>query len=314
MKTKTSLVFIYLLFLVGCKDSDKEPIPPEERMFPFHFTIHLEKEILPFPKVTRSMPPFDMPEPVANDNGNTEEKEFNELCNTIEYIVYKEGETDKTVRHETFTSEEDMDFGIVYDSLPAGTYTIAFLAYKTCVTSLSDGSVSFQQVSDAFHASFSQEIEATEEIDKDITLSRVVSKIEFVATDNVPEGAVKFIMEVTPYPDLLNICTGEGLASTEEASVFTHNFTTEEIGKNKQTHSFFTFVPADDGTFKVELKAIDSDEQVLRSREVTVTPIKNKIIRYTGKLYSHAPSDDTFELSIHANGKWDEPEEKELED
>ena len=43
-------------------------------------------------------------------------------------------------------------------------------------------------------------------------------------------------------------------------------------------------------------------------------PEKNKIIRYKGRLYSRSESDDTFQLSIYNNGKWEETTDIELPD
>lgn len=41
---------------------------------------------------------------------------------------------------------------------------------------------------------------------------------------------------------------------------------------------------------------------------------KNKIIRYKGRLYSRSESDDTFQISIYNNGKWEETTDIELPD
>ena len=54
----------------------------------------------------------------------------------------------------------------------------------------------------------------------------------------------------------------------------------------------------------------------MRKRTVTgITPIANKIIRYTGILYTPPKPDETentFNLIIGNNGKWDELEDNEL--
>jgi hypothetical protein len=54
----------------------------------------------------------------------------------------------------------------------------------------------------------------------------------------------------------------------------------------------------------------------MRRRIVSdILPIANKVIRYTGILYTPPKPDEsenTFNLIIDNNGEWSEPEEKEL--
>ena len=54
----------------------------------------------------------------------------------------------------------------------------------------------------------------------------------------------------------------------------------------------------------------------MRTRTISdIFPILNKMIRYTGVLYTRPQTDDpdnTFQLTIGDNGKWDATEDKEL--
>lgn len=153
------------------------------------------------------------------------------------------------------------------------------------------------------------------ETNVDINLQRIVSRIEFKAADKIPEDIVQFELAVSNHPDRLDILTGKGIVSAGPND-FSYEFKTEEKGQSGKIHSFYSFIPTGDEKISVTLTATGSDNQVLRKRTVTdIIPIANKIIRYTGILYTPPKPDETentFNLIIGNNGEWDEPEENEL--
>lgn len=312
MKARNACILFCLFCLSGCKSNDDTVLSTKEK-YPVKFSLQLNSETLPFPE-TKGIPPFDMPEPALRGDDNSTTKNVCDLCCTIEYIVIDENADDPLVRHRLFTKDET-DFGMVYDSLPPGNYKVALLAYGTCNTTLSGSTLQFDKVADTFYSMVNLDVVPAEEIIQDITLYRIVSKIEFVATDAVPENTKSFTIDVDDYPDRLNLFTGKGVSATENPVSFLHTFAPEEIGQEATKHSFFTFVPSEDRKLNVELTAIDHEETVLRHREVKeITPIANRIIRYTGRLYTPSPSDDTFVITIFNNGEWAGTDEKELED
>ena len=80
-------------------------------------------------------------------------------------------------------------------------------------------------------------------------------------------------------------------------------------------HSFYTFVPSLEKPITAHLSAISLNDEAIRERQVkNIIPEKNKIIRYKGRLYSRSESDDTFQISIYNNGKWEETTDVELPD
>ena len=154
-----------------------------------------------------------------------------------------------------------------------------------------------------------------EETNMDVALERIVSRIEFRAIDPVPDDIKQFDISVKDYPTQLNILTKEGLPSSKEQN-FTYNFDTKDKGETGKTHSFYTFVAPGDKKISVTLTSTDIGGQVMRRRIVSdILPIANKVIRYTGILYTPPKPDEsenTFNLIIDNNGEWSEPEEKEL--
>lgn len=314
MKKNLFVALAILSFLIGCNTSGDEIIDTDDDLKPVRFSLALNEEILPFP-TTRAMPPVDMPDPIAVTKGD-EEKGIGDLCKTIEYIVFKES-SNTAFRHQSFTLDNfDMDeFGIISDHLPAGKYKIFFLGHNCSPATLSGKIISFDKVCDTFYYPLEMTVNTEGGHEENIMLYRIVSKIEFVAKDRVPAHAEIFTMEVGGYPHGLDLFTGKGVGTNEETVSFSYTFTDEDYNKTDMTHSFFTFVP-EQSDLDVTLKTIDIEDNMLRERAIAdITPIANRIIRYTGLLYTiPSPSDDKFILHIEENGKWEEAVENDLQD
>lgn len=312
-------ILAYALCLAGCNDapSFEEEAAPRTNVSQIMFNIQMEKEVISFPS-TRSMPENTIPEPSSAPSKAEGDPELNELCSTIEYVVFKE-ENGVAVftKHKQFVydpSDLDADFGCIYDSLPQGDYTFYFIAHNSPIATLSESIFSFDEISDTFYKGLALEIGVAEEINESIVLDRIVSRIEFMATDPVTEAIKQFDMEIEGRAIRFDLADGAGI-KTEGKETVSHTFTNEEIGIHNKIHSFYTFVPSHEKAISARLSAISQNDEVIRERQVkNIIPEKNKIIRYKGLLYSRSESDDTFQISIYDNGKWEEANEVELPD
>lgn len=342
MKMKNKTLAGLLILLAGCTPSEKENPLLTATSYPVQFTLRLKEEILPFPGSkstlqTKSMPELFLPEPITKTDGSgTEEggnngssggendptpsvpdgeQELSDLCTQIEYVIYAADRPDECLKHKQFTlSDGDIDFGIVYDTLPAGTYQIAFVAHSSATTRLTAERMTFDSLSDTFYASTDLTVESGEPVNRDFTLSRLVSKIEFVSTDPVPSAQHRFTIAVDRYPCILNLRTGAGIASDQPVSL-PYTFTDADVNQTGRQHAFYTFIPPGNETLDLRLTATDADGQPTRERSLTgIRPQANRILRYTGRLYTFSNVDNTFNLNIYNNGKWDTPEEVELPD
>src|SRR5574344_991620 len=116
MRKSVFLWLIGILCFAGCSRSSEEEVVYVQKSHPIQFNVALEKEIFSFPG-TRSIPDSNIPEP-AQSKADGESKELKDLCTTIEYLVYTQGETPTLVKHKQFVLDQtnlDADFGIVYD-------------------------------------------------------------------------------------------------------------------------------------------------------------------------------------------------------
>ena len=313
MKKKALYALTCALILTSCNDfSIENNENPVEKQSPIQFFVQMEKETLSFP-TTKSMPENTIGEPTSVSGESSEDADFNELCKTLEYVVFKEENNNSVlIKHRQYIYDEsslDVDFGIVYDTLPEGDYTFYFLAHNSNTATLSGSIFSFDSISDSFYKSIPLEIAVAETINEDVTLQRIVSRIEFMATDPITTELKQFDMEIEGTFNQLDITTGYGIQSSS-SEFFSYLFKEEEIGKTNHIHGFYTFVPESEDFIATRLSAIDQNNEVIRTRMIdNILPQKNKIIRYKGRLYSRSESDNTFQISIYNNGKWEETTE-----
>lgn len=316
MKKKDVLAIASLFCLCGCGNSEKEIIPIRQQLFPLQFSVRMEPENLPFP-TTRSIPPLTIPEPSPNTPGGETptppEGNTDELYMYLDYLVFQANEPDRIVKHKHYTSD-DVDFGIVYDSLPAGDYHLCFLAHSNKEISFSNRTATFSKVADTFWAFQNQAVGSGAEIVQDLDLYRIISQVEFVSTEMIPQNLKRFEMNISGFQHKIDLSTGIGL-SENTPYAYTYTFQPDDVGKTRFTHSFQTFIPTDGKTLNAQLTAYDPDGNVMLKRDVIdIKPIRNRVIRYTGKLYTPPGSDDTFTIHISNDGKWEDPIENELND
>lgn len=316
MNWKKYLMGMSVLALLSC-ESTPEPDPddprvvnPEEEVFPVKFSLSLKEEVIPFPE-TRAIPPLNIGEPVAVERNETP-KAIEELCSTIEYIVFKEGET--VPYREITYAKEDLDFGVISDELPRGEYQFFVVAHNSSTATLDEKTLSFDRVTDTFHYTFYLNILPGDIHQESITLYRVVSKVEFVSTDIVPVGAQTFSIQLDKHACQLDLTTGHGLYPETQTPLFTYALT-DHVGSSGITHSFFTFVPESGALLSANLKTTDTEDAILRERTVdNIQPIANKIIRYIGQLYNSSHSEEEFVITLAEDGEWGETIETDIGD
>lgn len=305
---KEMLLGICLFVAAACEQLPRteDTTSTPDTTYPLRFTVGFKEEVLPFPS-TKSIPENTVAEPEISEPV-AETVQFNQ----IEYLVYPEGETTPLKRRHYTT--EDEDFGTVCDSLPEGTYRLAFLAHSSPDMSISEDNIfSADSVSDTFFLLKELTIVSDEEVTENVVLKRAVSRVEFIATDPVPSTLNQFDMEISDYPDCFDILKGAGVIKRTNPLVISHVYMMKDEGKTNTKHSFYTFVATSSASrIRVELNALDKHDEIYFHRTQEVRPQVNKIIRYKGKLYAPPTSNDSFTMEV--DGKWDESEENDLLD
>lgn len=308
-KTNLGVFTLFLSVLLSCHSVTEELVSLKtevEPRIPVRFQINLSEEILPITG-TKSMPALSIPEPTskADEGGSSEDPSTpdiatNEYYQYLEYIVYTEDSTTPLKRTRFGLQNEEINGvdAIVTDSLLPGTYHFCFLAHSDANVSFSEQTATFTKVGDTFHFYTTIDIAEGSVVSKNYLLKRIVGRIEFVSTDKVAENLASLQIRVKNYPYAIDLTTGIGCSSDSEYTQI-DEFSDEQRGQNRQTHSFFSFQPATSEQLIINLTAKDKAGNTTRVREpIASSPTWNHIIRYTGVLYTPKVSDDTFNIEI----------------
>jgi len=311
MKSKVLKLLVPLLSCVFVSCSSPELREENNTLYGVSFYLQPSFDIRSFPK-TKSMPGNLPSEPHTKQADGTEEEPS--LFDRIEYALY-EKETGALVKHISLTEENsDEDFGVyLYDKVEAGIYKVALLAHSASDASFENNIISGGDVGDSFFASAEFEVGPhSQELSVELTLRRVVSRIEFFAEDVIPVAADKFIIQVSGRYDSFNLREGNATQLTPLTQVYSLNETGETA------YAFYTFVPtsaSETDTYsidEIQLTTLDNSGDTLYSVTVQNTPIiRNHIIRYTGDLYTRKIS-NALKLQIEDNGLWKDPIDLQL--
>ena len=312
-RTIFGILSLFLSLLLSCSSVTEELVSLKTEAaprIPVNFQINLSEEILPL-SGTKAMPTLTVPEPTSkagegessDTDPSTPDIATTEYYQYLEYIVYKDDSSTPLKRTQFHYQTGDVTNGItasVVDSLLPGNYHFCFLAHSDRNISFSAQTATFQKVGDTFHHYPTLTIEEGAVVTETFTLKRIVGRIEFVSTDQVAENLASLQINVENYPYAIDLTTGIGLSSDSDSQYRQEDvFTEAQRGQTRQTHSFFSFQPATDEQLLIHLTATDQNGQTTRVREeITSSPTWNRIIRYTGVLYTPKVSEDAFTIEI----------------
>lgn len=301
---KNTRSILYLLFvmaglLVSC--STKEEIAPDKKLFPLCFELKKDFELLKFPD-TRSIPGYRPSDPRATDDSGL-------LFNTIEYLVF-DNESGAVVKHERLTADNADDFGeYLYDELEAGEYLIALMAHSSSAMVVNGRHAAGTDVTDTFYAKTEINVGPDSETSSiEITLKRLVSRVEFAANKHIPDSAARLILEIQEQYNTLDIKAGSAGEPRSLRKEFALAGGTPS--GDSPVYSFYTFVPEPargDTSYlgSVKLITLDIDNDTLHSVRLTAVPVmKNRITRYTGSLFAPNTNKTTLEIDVENFGQW----------
>lgn len=313
MRKAHHFVIIGILCLTACGQPDEEDYERQE-ICTVQFQIQPSPEILPF-QPTRGIPGNIPPEPGAsapNEEGGT-----SDLFSIIEYTIYN-SETDEIVKQEQFVRDNtDEDFGsYLYDEFKAGDYKICLLAHSAPEVHYEGDCITFARVGDCFYTSHNLVVEPGEaEQSVELTLSRIVSRVEFLPTDDIPLNATSFQMEISGLYNTFNLLSGEA-ADTPKDTLIQHAFTpSDRQTASLYKPSFMTLLPGDGTKIgSVTLLTLQETTPIHTQTLKNIPLYANRTTRYTGVLFTPGLANGTFELNIENGGQWGEDVEYKPEE
>lgn len=202
-------------------------------------------------------------------------------------------------------SNSNSDFGNITDELPVGTCTIYFIGHNSteCNLNQENNIITFDKISDTFI--YSKDIEVKEEgaYINPIVLERAVGKLEIIGEDAIPNNAKRIVFSLTnhysSYSLVSNQAMGDKTTTTREWEYASNN-----IGKENVSYSIYSFISDLPNISYLSITSYDLLNNIIKEINIpNIQLYKNKIVRYTGKLFTPDTTENSFNISI--DKEWD---------
>ena len=218
----------------------------------------------------------------------------------LNFIVYDED--GMRIRQES-QQWGDSDFGIARFKLQEGRYFLVALAHsgKGNPTSTNVHKIGFTNktgYTDTFLYADSL-VEGEEEVDDELQLKRIVSKIKFVFNDQLPEDADSIRFYYEGGSGTFDAVTGIGVVKSQQQQWF-------PVNAQDASYEIYTIPRADSDKLKVLVttyKTAGGKIEILTEREVCDIPIqRNCITTCRGSLFDPT---EQHQISINIDTTWD---------
>ncbi|MCD8282583.1 MAG: hypothetical protein LUC22_04950 [Prevotella sp.] len=194
------------------------------------------------------------------------------LGNRLNMAVYKDG-TRVTTKNQQNT---DDDFGTLSVSLSEGTYDFLFLVHSCDgnATTTDPEAIKFpnNKVTDTF-AYYSDDVNVTGDMSRDITVSRRVAMYRFIVTEAIPDEVTTMQFYYTGGSSTLNPVTGFGCVNSRQTE--TRTVTSHDAG---QVFEVYTFPHDTTDELKMKVTAFDSSGNTIHEVEYEEIPVELNMI------------------------------------
>ena len=235
------------------------------------------------------------PFPVASTRGDVET-----ACTRLNFIVFNE--TGERVRQETQLLGDE-GFGMAQFKLQEGRYYLVVLAHsgKGNPTSTNLHKIGFTNktgYTDTFLYADSLLV-GEEEVDCEIRLKRIVSKVQFAFSDALPERADSIRFYYEGGSGTFDATTGQGVVKSKQQQWF-------PVTHDEQRFEIYTIPRADSDKLTVMVSTYSTSGgrvELLTEREISDIPIqRNRITVCRGSLFKPT---EQHQVSIDIDTTWD---------
>jgi hypothetical protein len=236
------------------------------------------------------------PFPVASTRGDVET-----ACTRLNFIVFNEA--GERVRQETQLLGDE-GFGMAQFKLQEGRYYLVVLAHsgKGNPTSTNLHKIGFTNktgYTDTFLYADSLLV-GEEEVDCEIQLKRIVSKVQFAFSDALPERADSIRFYYEGGSGTFDATTGQGVVKSKQQQWF-------PVTHDEQRFEIYTIPRADSDKLTVMVSTYSTAGgrvELLTEREISDIPIqRNRITVCRGSLFKPT---EQHQVSIDIDTTWDE--------
>lgn len=190
-------------------------------------------------------------------------------------------------------SETPSGFGNFTCDLPIGVYTLVVIARQVgngdtfTFTSPTSAGYTSERPRETFCHSQSVTVTNTSPLDVDVTLSRIVSALNIVSTDNRPEGIAKIRTTYSKGSKSFNPSTG--LALDDDGFTLT-NTPSAAVGSTINVTSYL-FLASDEETMDITVEALGANDVVLYTKTLhNVSFKRNRKTKAQGAIFSTSGS------------------------
>ena len=221
------------------------------------------------------------------------------VCTRLNFIVYDEDGL--RIRQEA-QQWGDSDFGTARFKLQEGRYFLVALAHSATgnPTSTDLHKIRFTNktgYTDTFLYADSL-IVGEEEVDTELQLKRIVSKVKFVFNDPLPESADSIRFYYEGGSGTFDAATGLGVVKSQQQQWF-------PVKADDESYEIYTIPRADSDKLKVQVttyKTTGGKIEILTEREVSDIPIRrNTITTCRGSLFNPT---EQHQISIAIDTTW----------
>lgn len=307
------------LLVASCSNPVETTIKGETYEKNFSFTF--QSEVSPFStKGSSGIPFFDIPDPTTKADEvvdpptpPTPTPPVLAAPTVIQKYLY----VGEDLLEKGAIFKEKGSFPSLTERFKEGNYTYIFVAHSEDTICISDHTLTFEEVPDIFAGKTNFNIPADNNSSTQINLERCIARIEVVSDTSTPDNVKSISIQTTNFLNTLDIKTNYGVKPEDYITEKNYLFNKEETTKNPiptdQLFStgFNTFIleSKEQSSHKLSLviNITYNDNKTISHTISDIDPIKNKVIRYTGNIFS---ADGSFNFVI--NDKWDETIEKPI--
>ena len=218
---------------------------------------------------------------------------------TVAFYTSEGTEQSKTTQLRASLPAGDT-FGDFSLSLPMGSYTMVVLAsgsdYAMTLTSPTQAGFDAQEehVRETFAATQAVNISSNEAVNINATLSRIISKVMVVSTDNRTADVANIRTTFSAGGTGFNPTTGFATTNTG----FSNTVRGSVVANSPSSATNYLFLATDEQMVNVTIETLDADGAVLFSKTVNNVPLRrNRVTTLTGAMFTNTGIAGAFQVN-----------------
>ena len=218
---------------------------------------------------------------------------------TVAFYTSEGTEQSKTTQLRASLPAGDT-FGDFSLSLPMGNYTMVVLAsgsdYAMTLTSPTQAGFDAQEehVRETFAATQAVNVSSNEAVNINATLSRIISKVMVVSTDNRTADVANIRTTFSAGGTGFNPTTGFATTNTG----FSNTVRGSVVANSPSSATNYLFLATDEQMVNVTIETLDADGAVLFSKTVNNVPLRrNRVTTLTGAMFTNTGIAGAFQVN-----------------